>query len=114
MQDHIELSLLLDYYGEFLTERQRALMQLSVQEDLSLAEIAELEGISRQGVRDAIKRGEEQLRLMETRLRLIHRTTAMRKGLKDIASGVERADMAAADRAELIKNIDALMARIED
>ena len=59
--------LLLDIYGGLLTERQRSLLTLHLEDDLSLGEIAELEGISRQGVRDQVNQymrtvmGEEPL-----------------------------------------------------
>lgn len=58
MQKNLEISTLLDYYGNVLTARQREVMEQYYNEDLSLAEIAENFGITRQGVRDAIKRGE--------------------------------------------------------
>ena len=54
MEKHVRLGLLLDIYGELLTERQRSILFQSVNEDCSLAEIAEREGVSRQAVRDAI------------------------------------------------------------
>ena len=73
MKDVLELSLLLDYYGAFLTENQRELIALSCEEDLSLSEIAEQKGISRQGVRDSIARGEKTLVEMENKLHLIER-----------------------------------------
>ena len=73
MEKHVELGCLLDYYGALLTERQRALLEQHVSEDCSLAEIAEREGISRQGVRDALVRSEEQLRGYESALGLIRR-----------------------------------------
>lgn len=75
MQDKLELSLLLDYYGAFLTNNRRDLLSLSVNEDLSLGEIAELKGISRQGVRDALLHGERQLYNMENKLGLVARDT---------------------------------------
>ena len=53
----LEMSLLFDFYGETLTEKQRELFDLYYNEDLSLSEIAEHAGITRQGVRDSIKRG---------------------------------------------------------
>ena len=58
----LEMSLLFDFYGETLTEKQRELFDLYYNEDLSLAEIAEHAGITRQGVRDSIKRAEHALR----------------------------------------------------
>ena len=67
MQAHVELGMLLSRYGALLTERQRALLSMAVDEDLSLAEIAERAGISRQGVRDAIQRASAQLHAYEQR-----------------------------------------------
>ena len=66
----LEMSLLFDFYGETLTEKQRELFDLYYNEDLSLAEIAEHAGITRQGVRDSIKRAEHALREMEEKLGL--------------------------------------------
>ena len=57
----LEMSLLFDFYGETLTEKQRELFDLYYNEDLSLSEIAEHAGITRQGVRDSIKRAEHAL-----------------------------------------------------
>ena len=70
MEKHVRLSCLLGLYGELLTARQRELLSLSVDEDLSLSEIAQREGISRQGVRDALERGANQLETLETKLGL--------------------------------------------
>ena len=56
---------LLDFYGEVLTERKKEVLDMYYNEDLSLAEIADQIGISRQGVRDLIKRGELQLKKYE-------------------------------------------------
>ena len=55
------MGILLDIYGELLTERQYEMMSMYFHDDLSLSEIAEQYDISRQGVHDAIKRGEESL-----------------------------------------------------
>lgn len=69
----LEMSLLFDFYGETLTEKQRELFDLYYNEDLSLAEIAEHAGITRQGVRDSIKRAEHALHEMERSLGLVAR-----------------------------------------
>jgi predicted DNA-binding protein YlxM (UPF0122 family) len=64
------IGLLLDFYGDVLSEHTRAMMEMYYNEDLSLAEIAESAGISRQGVRQAIKKGEETLTGLEEKLGL--------------------------------------------
>ena len=57
----MQISLLLDFYGDMLTEKQRDVIELYYNEDLSLAEIAAHSKITRQGVRDSIKRAESTL-----------------------------------------------------
>ncbi len=70
---------LLDTYGAVLTEKQRSVMQMYYFEDFSLSEIAELEGgISRQGVRDFIKRGEVVLTELEEKLHFAGRFDSLR------------------------------------
>ena len=71
---------LLDTYGAALTEKQRSVMQMYYFEDFSLSEIAELEGgISRQGVRDFIVRGEQVLKELEEKLHFAGRFDALRQ-----------------------------------
>ena len=65
---NLEISFLLDFYGDVLTERQREVMEQYYNDDLSLAEIADNFGITRQGVRDSIKRAEGILLDLEARL----------------------------------------------
>lgn len=60
--------MLLDFYGDMLTDKQKDVIDLYYNQDLSLGEIADEVGISRQGVRDSIKRGEALLFEMEGRL----------------------------------------------
>ncbi len=68
MAKNLEISYLLDFYGRVLTEKQRDVMEQYYNDDLSLAEIAANFGISRQGVRDAIKRGEAILLDLEDKV----------------------------------------------
>ena len=75
---NLKISLLLDFYGEVLTDKQREVVGFYYNDDLSLAEIAEHAGISRQGVRDAIKRGENTLLFMEEKLGLAARDDGVR------------------------------------
>lgn len=83
------IALLLDFYGELLTEKQHEFLEYYYNEDLSLAEIASNEGITRQGVRDAIKRAESALCNMEERLQLAARFGDMKAGLEDIMRSAE-------------------------
>ncbi|MBQ3181622.1 MAG: DNA-binding protein [Clostridia bacterium] len=76
--------MLLDFYGELLTEKQAKAMELYYNEDLSLAEIAEPLSISRQGVRDSIKRGEKQLIDLENTLGLLKRFKEIERDVVDI------------------------------
>ena len=78
---NLEITMLVDIYGAMLTEKQRDFLSLYYDEDLSLAEIAANEGITRQGVRDAIKRAEAQLLDMEEKLGFEKR---LRENLKKI------------------------------
>ena len=89
MAKNLEVSFLLDFYGEMLTKKQHDFLVYYYNEDLSLSEIAENEGITRQGVRDAIKRAENQLFDMENRLGLAKRFTEMKKGLDEITQCAE-------------------------
>lgn len=89
MAKNLEVSFLLDFYGEMLTKKQHDFLVYYYDEDLSLSEIAENEGITRQGVRDAIKRAESQLFEMENRLGLAKRFSQMKKGLDEILECAE-------------------------
>ena len=72
-EKNLEMSFLLDFYGDVLSERRRSVMTMYYNEDLSLSEIADEIGISRQGVRDLIKKSEEELLLLEQKLGLAAR-----------------------------------------
>jgi predicted DNA-binding protein YlxM (UPF0122 family) len=69
---------LLDFYGEVLTERKKEVLDMYYNEDLSLAEIAEQIGISRQGVRDLIKKAEEEIFFLEEKLGLAQKMSALK------------------------------------
>lgn len=86
MAKNLDVTVLLDFYGDMLTNKQRDFLQYYYNDDLSLSEIAENEGITRQGVRDSIKRAEGQLFEMESRLGLVKRFDEVRTGLNDILS----------------------------
>ena len=84
--DALIMALLYDYYGELLTEKQRTCFDLYYNQDLSLAEIAEQEGISRQGVHDAISRAETLLRETEQAVGCVARSQELRRVLSLLRS----------------------------
>lgn len=69
---------LLDFYGDVLTERKKEVLDMYYNEDLSLSEIAEQIGISRQGVRDLIKKAEEEIFFLEEKLGLAQKMSALK------------------------------------
>ena len=75
-------ALLLDFYGALLTEKQRECFDLHYNEDLSLSEIAEQAGISRQGVWDNIRRADAALRELEEKTGLVRRVTELERELE--------------------------------
>lgn len=75
----LNISYLLDFYGDILPEKKRDVLTLYYNEDFSLSEIAEQIGISRQGVRDIIKKTEEELFFFEEKLGLAKKFSKMRK-----------------------------------
>lgn len=74
MEKHIEISMLVEIYGKLLTEKQYQVISDYYNEDLSLSEIAENNNISRQGVRDIIKKGESKLFEYEEKLQIMKKT----------------------------------------
>ena len=73
MEDKIKSGYLYDFYGELLTEHQRSVYEMSINEDLSLSEIADTLSISRQAVHDIIKRCDKLLEDYESRLHLVEK-----------------------------------------
>lgn len=83
---NLEISFLLDFYGDVLTERQREVMEQYYNDDLSLAEIADNFGITRQGVRDSIKRGEGIILDLEQKVGFAARYRAVQQGVAQLES----------------------------
>ena len=84
MSKNLEMSYLLDFYGEVLTEKQRDMMQQYYNMDLSLSEIADNFGITRQGVRDSIKRGESVLLELEEQVGFADKYRSLMDGIDKI------------------------------
>lgn len=107
-EKNLNMSYLLDFYGEVLTERKKEVLGYYYNDDLSLAEIAEELNISRQGVRDIIKKAEEELVFLEEKLHLAEK-------FRSAETLIERA-MAIAKNLEgasdLLRELEALRAEL--
>ena len=85
-----ELIMLYDYYGDLLTERQRECFELRYNQDLSLGEIGQELGISRQGVFDNLSRTEQQLRNMELKTGCVRRDLLCRKAIESVYDAAQQ------------------------
>ena len=79
-----EIATLRSYYGALLTEKQNDMLRMHYDEDLSLAEIAEIYGVSRQAVADSLAKGEKSLREYDSKLRLIEKDSSILAALETI------------------------------
>ena len=84
------MAMLFDFYGDLLTDRQKEFYDLYYNEDLSLGEIAENYGISRQGVRDVIVRAEAAMTEVEDKTHIIRRYFQTRKQIEAIDQAADR------------------------
>lgn len=82
--DALEMTLLLDYYGGMLTDKQRDCFDMRYNQDLSLGEIGEALGVSRQAVCDNLARTEALLRRMEENIGCVRRNQITRKAVQEI------------------------------
>lgn len=97
--DRLTQAMLFDFYGELLTQKQREYIDLHYNEDLSLGEIAEQAGISRQGVWDMIRRGEEAMEAVEKKTGIIERFDEHRRIVCDIEALLETLKEDAGEKA---------------
>ena len=86
----MRIALLLDFYGELLPEGKREMMWLYYNEDLSLSEIAEQVGITRQGVRDAVSHAGETLREWEDKLHIAERFLEQKNEVSAVTALAEK------------------------
>ncbi|MBQ1334969.1 MAG: YlxM family DNA-binding protein [Clostridia bacterium] len=107
------INLLLDYYGETLTERQREVMDLYYNEDMSLFEISEHVGVTRQGVHDLIKRSENALVELDGKLGFVDRFSEIDRAadvLEEALSELSKSkDGAAVSAVEKIRSVLAVL-----
>lgn len=83
-EKNMQIPFLTDIYGDLLSERKRELLDFYYNEDYSLSEIAEITGISRQGIRDSVKKSEAELLEFEEKLCLLKRTRDMENSKAEI------------------------------
>lgn len=102
MSKDLNMSLLLDFYGDTLSDKQREAMELFYNGDYSLSEIAEIEGITRQGVRDRIVKGEEIVRGLEEKLGLAARFGNVSKTLEFIKERLNKLQADGVDVSDII------------
>ncbi len=93
MAKNLELSYLLDFYGNALTEKQREMMEQYYNDDLSLSEIGENFGITRQGVRDSIKHGESSLLELEEKVGFAARYRQLQEKLDRMEQIIRKAKL---------------------
>lgn len=77
----VQIALLFDFYGQLLTDKQIEIVEMYYNNDLSLSEISEQLGISRQGVYDTLKRAEKTLSDYEEKLKLVNRFIEQKNGI---------------------------------
>ncbi|HAN50884.1 MAG TPA: DNA-binding protein [Lachnospiraceae bacterium] len=98
MDDKIRQGDLYDFYGMLLNEHQRSIYEDYVLNDLSLGEIAENEGISRQGVHDLVKRCTQQMESFESKMHLIMKFQLVRENVNRINQLLDSSDELPRDR----------------
>lgn len=109
------MTMLFDFYGEILTERQKEFFDLYYNEDLSLAEISENYGISRQGVRDVIVRAESAMTELEEKTGLLKRFMQMRdriSAIEEAAAAIKTINYRQYENPELDKLADSITANV--
>ena len=113
--DAFEMVLLLDYYGAMLTDKQRECFDMRYNQDLSLGEIGELQGVSRQAVCDNLARTEALLRRMEEIIGCVKRDMQIRKAAGDILEAAAALDnLSDPTVTELAKRITAAARTLEE
>ena len=105
MAKNLRAGVLLDFYGELLTQKQKRALELYYNEDLSLAEIAEDMQVSRQGVRAFIKQGEAHLEEFEEKLGMLSRFSGISRLSREAKQVAEKL-LKSEEKNKLIKIID--------
>ncbi len=108
MEKRVELSLLLDFYGPLLTEHRRSVLEMYLNEDMGLQEIADSLSISRQGVHEAVKTASAQLLKYEAVLGIAERYMSIRREVSICKDALEQVRTDADGQAALLLAREAL------
>ena len=109
MKQIVEQGLLYDFYGELLTEHQKKIYEAAVYEDMSLTEIADENGISKQGVHELIKRCTSTLQGYEDRLHMIRRFEAIRLKAQELSALADDRNISDTEFRNRLKNISGVI-----
>ena len=107
MEKILEQTLLYDFYGELLTEHQKQIYEDVVFGDYSLSEVAEEQGISRQGVHDLVKRCNRILQDYESKLHLVEKFVTIKEQVEQMKRSLLDAEQP--DREELTRRLDGIL-----
>lgn len=107
MEKILEQTLLYDFYGELLTDHQKQIYEEVVLNDYSFSEIAEAQGISRQGVHDLVKRCNRILREYEAKLHLVERFLTIKSRIEEMEHSLR--DREVPDKEELIRQLQDIL-----
>ena len=98
MENKVKISILLEIYGKLLTNKQYNLLEDYYNSDLSLSEIAENEGITRQAVRDNLKKGENKLFEYEEKLGIMKKTLMQEEAIASVLSEISKIENKFSDK----------------
>ena len=112
-EKNLNISIILDFYGDILSERQSDMLDMYYNEDCSLSEIADSFSISRQGVRSVLKKGETILKEMEDKLQLASRFIMMHDKSNEIATELQQINNDI-NNVEISSKIDTLIEQIKE
>lgn len=98
IEERLELSILYDFYGALLKDNQQRMFEASILEDYNFSEIAQEEGITRQGVYDTVKRATKQLELYEEKLGLVARFRKQKELVEKLRDKLDAMDISSMDR----------------
>ena len=100
MEKNVQIGILLDIYWKLLTEKQRKLLEDYYNNDLSLSEIAENEKITRQAVRDNLKKGENNLFEYEEKLEMMKKDKSKKEKIKEIQNEISKIEKSGIENTE--------------